>query len=202
MENVSITSYKDILDPKYKGKTIASDITKSVSYTTTVVGLKESGFDINDMWKKLKAQEPIIEFRTEPKMQMVINCERPIDMWNLVGRAFQGIEKEPSLAKKLRWGTYKEGQVLLNRQMAVMKGAPHPNAGKLFAEFLLSEEGQNLFAEREAAIISYREGWKPPEVVSKYLIDISKVKVLGVKDEIAAAKEFKQIRDEWRKALQ
>jgi iron(III) transport system substrate-binding protein len=203
MENVSINSYADILKPEFKGKTIASDVTKSTSYSTTTLALEQAGFDIHAMWKKLKAQDPLVAFRTEPKMQMVINCERPIDMWNLVGRAFQAIEKEPSLAKKLRWGTYKEGQVLLNRQLAVMKGAPHPNAGKLFVEFLLSEDGVNIMTEREAsAVISYREGYKPPESVKQYMIDLSEVKVLGVKDEVEAYKQFKDMRTEWRKVFQ
>ena len=202
MENVNITSYADILDPKYKGKTIASDITKSVSYATTILALQEAGFDVEAMWKKQKAQDPLVAFRTEPKMQMVINCERPIDMWNLVGRAYQSIEKEPSLAKKLRWGTYKEGQVLLNRQTAVMKGAPHPNAGKLFIEFLLSKEGLDIVAEREASLITYREGYTAPESVQKYLIDLSKAKVLGVKSEVEAYKQFKELRQRWRKVFQ
>jgi iron(III) transport system substrate-binding protein len=29
----------------------------------------------------------------------------------------------------------------------VVKGAPHPNAAKLFIEYLLSEEGQKVFRE-------------------------------------------------------
>jgi ABC-type Fe3+ transport system substrate-binding protein len=31
--------------------------------------------------------------------------------------------------------------------MAVLKGAPHPKAAHAFVEFLLTEEGQRLFAE-------------------------------------------------------
>lgn len=203
MENFNVTSYNDVLAPSLKGKTIVSDVTKSTSYSTTTLALEESGFDVKGMWKKLKAQDPLVAFRTEPKMQIVINCERPIDMWNLVGRAFQAIEKEPSLAKKLRWGTYKEGQVLLNRQLAVMKGAPHPNAGKLFVEFLLSKDGVDAMTEREAsAIISYREGYKPPESVKQYMMDLDKVKILGVKSEVEAYKQFKGMRAAWRKVFQ
>ena len=203
MENFNVTSYNDVLDPSLKGKTIVSDVTKSTSYSTTTLALEQAGFDVKGMWEKLKAQDPLVAFRTEPKMQIVINCERPVDMWNLVGRAFQAIEKEPSLAKKLRWGTYKEGQVLLNRQLAVMKGAPHPNAGKLLVEFLLSKEGVDIMTEREAsAIISYRDGYEPPESVKKYMMDLSKVKILGVKDEVEAYKQFKGMRSAWRKVFQ
>ena len=31
--------------------------------------------------------------------------------------------------------------------MSVLKNAPHPNAGKLLFDFILSEEGQKLMAE-------------------------------------------------------
>jgi iron(III) transport system substrate-binding protein len=202
MENVDITSYEDVLDPKFKGKTIVSDVTKSSSYSFTTLGLEQAGFDVKGMWKKLKAQDPLVAFRTEPKMQMVINCERPIDMWNLVGRAFQAIEKEPSLAKKLRWGTYKEGQVLLNRQLAAMKGAPHPNAAKLFVEFLLSEEGLDIISEREASVITYRKDYTPPESVKKYMLELDEIQVIAIKDELETNKQFKQMRQEWRKVFQ
>ena len=202
MEGVNIGSYEEVLSPKYKGKTIASDVTKSSSYSFTTLGLKQAGFDIYAMWKKLKAQDPLVAFRTEQKMQMIINCERPIDMWNLAGRVLQAVEKDPSLAKKLRWGTYKEGQVLLTRQMAVMKGAPHPNAGKLFAEFLLSKDGIETMQLREGgAIMSYRENYSPPAAVKQYTLDLKDIKVIGIKDELATNKQFKKMRAEWRKVF-
>jgi iron(III) transport system substrate-binding protein len=203
MEGVNITSYQDVLSPKFKGKSIVSDVTKSSSYSFTTLGLEQAGFDVKGMWKKLQAQDPLVAFRTEGKMQMIINCERPVDMWNLAGRVLQAVEKDPSLAKILRWGTYKEGQVLLTRQMAVMKGAPHPNAGKLFAEFLLSKEGIDAMTQREGgAIISYREGYSPPESVKKYALDLKDIKVIGIKDELATNKQFKGMRQEWRKVFQ
>ena len=33
--------------------------------------------------------------------------------------------------------------------MSVAKNAPHPNAGKLLAEFLVSDEGQKLFRDAD-----------------------------------------------------
>jgi iron(III) transport system substrate-binding protein len=202
MKGANISSYDDVVNPKYKGKTIVSDVTKSSSYSFTTLGLEQSGYDVKGMWKKLKATDPLVAFRTEGKMQQVINCERPIDMWNLTGRVLQAIEKDASLAKILRWGVYKEGQVLMNRQMAVMKGGPHPNAGKLFAEFLLSKEGIDIMVEREVSIISYRKGYTPPESVSKYALDMNKIKVIGIKDELKTNKQFKAMREKWRAVFQ
>jgi len=198
MENFKVTSYDDVLAPSLKGKTIASDLTKSSTYTNTTISLMEAGVNMEGIFKKLKATDPLIEFRTEPKMQMVISCERPLDMWNLSGRVYQNVAKKPELAKILKIGYYKEGQVMLGNQAAVLKGAPHPNAGKLLIEFLLSKEGADVFVEGEA-IYTFMKGYKPPEAAKPYLLDLSEHKLLGMKDWIAARKKFKTVRSDWTK---
>ncbi len=196
MENINITSYADAVQPALKGKTISPDITKSFTYTNTTLSLTEAGVDMNAYWDQLKATEPIVEFRTEPKMQMVIACERPFDMWNLSGRVYQNVLKKPALAKILRIGSYKEGQVMLGNQAAVLKGAPHPNAGKLLIEFLLSKEGADIFVEGEA-IYTFRQGYVVPPAAQPYLLDLSQHKLLGLKDWVAAQRMFKATRGEW-----
>ena len=197
MENVNITSYADVVKASLKGKTIASDITKSFTYTNTVISLQENGaVDFHKFWGELKATDPIVEFRTEPKMQMVIACQRPLDMWNISGRVYQNVLKAPDLASKLKIGSYKEGQVMLGNQLAVLKGAPHPNAAKLLVEFLLSKEGADVYVEGEA-VYSFRAGYKPPAAAAPYLMDLSKHKLLGMKDWVGAQKEFKPVRSEW-----
>ncbi len=196
MENFKAESYADVVQPSLKGKTIASDITKSFTYTNTELSLMEAGVDTNTMWNKLKATEPIVEFRTEPKMQMVISCQRPLDMWNLSGRVYQNVLKKPELAKILKIGSYKEGQVMLGNQAAVIKGSPHPNAGKLLLEFLLSKTGTDVVVVGEA-VNSFLKGYQPPEVAKPYLLDLSKHKLLGLKDWVGAQKQFKPVRDAW-----
>ncbi|MGH7399569.1 MAG: ABC transporter substrate-binding protein [Candidatus Rokuibacteriota bacterium] len=196
MANVKVDSYADTVQPALKGKTISPDITKSFTYTNTTVSLIESGFDMNAFWDKLKATDPIVEFRTEPKMQMVISCERPFDMWNLSGRVYQNVVKKPDLAKVLKIGSYKEGQVMLGNQAAVLKGAPHPNAGKLLIEFLLSKEGADIFVETEG-IYTFLKDYTPPPAARPYLLDLNKHKLLGLKDWVAAQGKFKAVRDAW-----
>ena len=198
MENFNVTSYKDAIAAGLSGKTISSDITKSFTYSNTVVALGEAGaVDFDEFWPELKKTDPIVEFRTEPKMQMVISCQRPFDMWNLSGRVYQNVLKSPDLAAKLKIGSFSEGQVLLGNQMAVLKGAPHPNAGKLLAEFLMSKEGSDIFVEGEA-IYSLRDGYTPPASMAPYLLDLSKVKLVGMKDWVAAQGDFKKVRGLWQ----
>ena len=202
MEKFSVDSYEDVATPDLKGKTIASDITKSLTYTNTVLSLMENkAVDIKKLWADLKATDPIIEFRTEPKMQMVITCQRPFDMWNLSGRVYQNVVKKPELSKILKIGSFKEGQVMLGNQAAVLKGAPHPNAGKLLIEYLLSKEGTDIIVEGEATN-SFLKDYEPPAAAKPYLLDLNKAKLLGLNDWLEAAKKFKAVRDEWQAVFQ
>jgi iron(III) transport system substrate-binding protein len=202
MENFNATSYADVVKPELKGKTITSDLTKSITYTNTVISLIENkATDIAALWTKLKATDPLVEFRTEPKMQMVITCQRPLDMWNLAGRVYQNVVKKPDLAKVLKIGYYQEGQVMLGNQASVLKGAPHPNAGKLLIEFMLSKEGTDILVEGEA-FDTFRANYTPPEIAKPFLLDLNKHKLLGMKDWVASAKEAKPVRDAWQAVFQ
>jgi iron(III) transport system substrate-binding protein len=202
MEKVDITSVYQTATPELKGKTIVSDITKSSTYTNTTISLMENkAVDFKKFYEALKATDPLIEFRTEPKMQMLITCQRAIDMFNLSGRVYQNVQKKADLAKVLKIGYYKEGQVMLGNQAAVLKGAPHPNAGKLLIEFLLSKEGADVFVEGEA-VYSFRKGYTPPDAAKPYLLDLNNVKLLGMKDWVAARRQFKAVRDEWQSYFQ
>ena len=198
MKDLNVTSYPDTITKNLMGQTIAGDITKSFTYTNTVISLIENGMDMNKYWDALKATKPVVMFRTEPKMQVLINCERGLDPWNLSGRVYQNVLKKPSLAKVLKIGYYKEGQVMLGNQAAVLNGAPNPNAGKLLVEFLLTKEGTDVYVEGEA-VYSFRGGYKPPKVVQPYLLDLSKHKLLGQKDWVASRKLFKKTRAEFIK---
>jgi len=201
MANYSASSYADVVKPELKGKTIASDLTKSFTYVNTALSLQEAGMNLDDLWTKLKATDPLIEFRTEPKMQMVVSCQRPLDMWNLTGRAFQDILKKPDLIKVMKFGLYKEGQVMLGNQAAVIKGAPHPNASKLFMEYMLSKEGADIMVVGEM-MYTFLKDYTPPKEAEHYVFDLKKTKLLGLKDWVAAQGKFKATRDAWQAKFQ
>lgn len=196
MANFNATSYADVFQASLKGKTIASDVTKSFTYTYTALSLEEHGVDMNAFWDKLKATDPVIEFRSEAKMQMLVSCQRSVDMWGSAGRIYQNVLKDPKLAGVIKTGTYKEGQVLLGNQAAVLKGAPHPNAGKLLLEFLLSKEGTDIVIGNEA-MQTFLKDYDPPAQAKPYLFDMNKTKLLGLKDWVGAQKKFKAVQDKW-----
>ncbi len=200
MKDVNVTEYADVFDvAKLKGKTIASDLSKSVTFTNTFASLVENGIvtDTKGFWAKLKATEPLVEFRSEAKIQLVINCERPLDMWITAGRVQQNVERAPKLAEIIKIGSYKEGQVMLGNQAGVLKGAPHPNAAKLLLEFMLRKEGADALVGGES-LYTFRKGYVAPDHVKPYVLDLEKTKILGLKDWVASAKTFDKLRDEWQ----
>jgi ABC-type Fe3+ transport system substrate-binding protein len=132
---------------------------------------------------------------------MVMTCQRPFDMWNLSGRVYQNVLKKPDLAKVLKIGSYTEGQVMLGNQAAVIKGAPNPNAAKLLIEFMLSKEGTDIFVVGES-MYSFMKGYEPPAEAKPYLFDLTKTKLLGLKDWVASAKLQKEVRDAWQATFQ
>jgi iron(III) transport system substrate-binding protein len=202
MSDVNITTYSDAVNPAFKGKTIASDLTKSITYTNTALSLQENKLlDLNAFWDKLKTTDPLVEFRTEPKMQMVITCQRPFDMWNLSGRVYQNVLKKAELGQVLKVGTYKEGQVMLGNQAAVIKGGPNPNAARLLIEFMLKKEGTDIFIEGEA-MYSFMKGYQPPPETKPWVFDLTKTKLLGLTDWVASAKLQKDVRDAWQAKFQ
>ncbi len=201
MENYTANSYADVLKPELKGKTIASDLTKSFTYVNTALALQETGVDLDDLWTKLKATDPLVEFRSEPKMQMVISCQRPLDMWNLAGRIYQNVLQKPDLVKVIKLSTFREGQFMLGNQAAVIKGAPHPNAAKLFVEYMLSKDGADVMVAGEM-MYSFLKDYRPPPEAAHYLFDLNKTKLIGLKDWVAAQAKFKETRDAWQAKFQ
>src|SRR4029079_2373928 len=126
-----------------------------------------------------------------------VSCQRPLDMWNLTGRAYQDILKKPDLIKVMKFGIYTEGQVILGNQAAVIKGAPHPNAAKLFMEYMLSKEGADIMVVGEM-MFTFLKNYTPPNEAEHYVFDLNKVKLLGMKDWVAAGAKFKATREAWQ----
>lgn len=54
----------------------------------------------------------------------------------------------------LDWSYYAEGTVVMPRALSIVKSAPHPNAARLFLDFLLSAGGQAAVAE--GGLVPYR----------------------------------------------
>ena len=66
---------------------------------------------------------------------------------------------------------------------------------------MLSKEGTDIFIEGEA-MYSFMKGYTPPPETKPYVFDLTKTKLLGLKDWVAASKLAKEVRDEWQARFQ
>lgn len=73
--------------------------------------------------------------------------------------------------------------------LGINRLAPHPNAGRLFVDFVLSKEGQELIVKTDRS--SVRKG-----VAGNPLDMIKNVRVIS--SDLSLGKNYVQIRDEYR----
>jgi len=129
-------TYEQLLDPKWKGKKISIDD----SAYGLLAGLihawgKEKAVAY---FKKLAAQEPVVQRGNTNRVQLTMAGEYPL----IIAYA-PTIQRETSLGHPMDWVPLEPVAVQVNPMMLAAK-APHPNAGKLFIDFLLSKEGQKM----------------------------------------------------------
>jgi iron(III) transport system substrate-binding protein len=138
-------AWKDVLDQKWKGKVAYADASKSgSSYTLlitwlTVYGKNDAGWKfVEDLLRQCKVLP-----KSSMTYQGVATGEYPI-----------GLTFEQAAFEYLKGGAPigliypSEGTAITLDGSAVIKNAPHPNAAKLFLDFTVSKEMQELMVER------------------------------------------------------
>jgi len=138
-------TWKDVLDPKWKGKVAYADASKSgSSYTLlvtwlTIYGKNDAGWKfVEDLLRQCKVLP-----KSSMTYQGVANGEYPI-----------GLTFEQAAFEYLKGGAPigliypSEGTAITLDGSAIIKNAPHPNAAKLFLDFTVSKEMQDLMVER------------------------------------------------------
>ena len=131
-------SWKDLADPKWKGKIVTDEMTvPSAGQSWFAVTLDAFGEDFH---KAMATQDLQYDRDTRNRAKRVARGEfafaTPFNLAELVdleGLPVKGIVPE-------------EGSPYTPIGVAMIKGAPHPNAARLFMDYLLSPEGQIIFA--------------------------------------------------------
>ena len=138
-------AWKDVLDSKWKGKVAYADASKSgSSYTLlvtwlTIYGKNETGWKfVEDLLRQCKVLP-----KSSMTYQGVANGEYPI-----------GLTFEQAAFEYLKGGAPigliypSEGTAITLDGSAIIKNAPHPNAAKLFLDFTVSKEMQDLMVDK------------------------------------------------------
>ncbi|HYM03712.1 MAG TPA: extracellular solute-binding protein [Stellaceae bacterium] len=146
-------SFADLLDPKWRGKIVKAHPGYSGSVMTATFEMSRAlGWEY---FEKLSRQRVMqAQSGTEPPKKLALG-ERPVMvdgaeyvMWSLRAAGNPVAIVYPS-----------EGTPLIVGSAAVMRAAPHPNAARLFLEYLFSQDGQQLMVE-EGGLRSFHPGVK------------------------------------------
>lgn len=140
---IEIKSYKDLLDPKLKGKIVFSDPNSSSAAWNNVCNIMSVfGNDSDEAWEYM---ENLISNDLVMSTSSSV-CFKSVE----TGEYVVGITYEDGASTLLKSGATnirmvypEEGTSASAFGCAVIKGAPHEAAAKAMVNFLMSAEGQN-----------------------------------------------------------
>ncbi len=135
-----IKALDDLLDPKWKGKIVTSDVTQGYVYTPAVLIRESKG----EAWLKRlfidQAPQTIRDRRQSVEALVRGKASIGFGLHPIVMRDFLA-EGGFKNIKNLDIAGFEAGDVLV-----LFNRAPHPNAAKLFINWLLTKEGQTAWS--------------------------------------------------------
>jgi iron(III) transport system substrate-binding protein len=164
-------TWDDLTNAKYKGKLVMTD-PSFTSLQVSVVAMisKERGWTY---YEKLRANDIIVVPGNQQVSDMLKRGERLIAVGALDSYAAD-LRKEGHAIKTLYPS---DGVFVIAAPTSVVKGSPHPNAAKLLAEFLISDEVQMMLPADGG--YSARLDIPAPQGAS----DLKTLKILNVDDD-------------------
>lgn len=142
-----IKSYKDLLNPKWKGKFLWLDPfmrTGSGEQFARIIGAHIMG---NDFMRELAKQQPVMTQDKRLVIEWVARGKYPISF----GASTSGVLEFKNAGAPVEEFSPVEGGYLTSGGSAgnfyIYKNPPHPQARKIFINWLLSKEGQTLWTQ-------------------------------------------------------
>lgn len=153
-------TYEQLLEPRWKGKTISID---DEAYGLLSGLIRAWGKEkAVEYFKKLAAQEPVVMRGNTNRVQLTVAGE-----YDLIVAYAPTIQRETSRGAPIDWVPLEPTPVQVNPVMLAAK-APHPNAAKLFIDFLLSKEGQKMLVGFRRIPVHEEVEADPPRLFKGY----------------------------------
>ncbi len=143
-----IKSYRDLLDPKWKGKILINDVTSTgaggswfQATASTIMGM--------DYVRELAKQEPVILRDQRQQVDWLAKGKYPI-LIAPKNEIFVEYEKAGAPIQSLYMA---EGAYMAagSSTVGLINRAPHPNAAKLFINWLLTKEGLTAYSKGDGS---------------------------------------------------
>lgn len=177
-------AWRDLLDPKWKGK-IAVGHPAFSGYAGNWVVLMDKLYGWG-YFKKLVKNDPLVTRSIIDTVQYLNSGER----WVAVSPSASALESA-SRGNPIAVVYPSDGAVLMIAPSAVLKQAPHPAAAKLFLNFLLSRD----FAE--IAVKSRGEALRPDVPALPGVKPVDQIKTIRATEQ-ESAKGIPRVVEDWR----
>lgn len=171
------TSWEDFLAPELAGRMAIPDATIVTVTRQWYYLLKDDAYLGNDYFAQLGAQQPWTFNTTYGELSQMITSGEVAMAPHMLGYYPVQLMADGAPVDF----ACLEPVVMLPRKIGVFSEAPHPNAAKLFVEFALTQEAQQIMAE-SAKLVSAHPG-----------VDVEGVPVIGSFE--ALEMELEQYRD-------
>ena len=135
-------SYLDFLKPEWKNKLVVADPNYGGFATITMIAIANM-FGL-DYYEKLMANNPRRWGSAAGTISLVERGEVLMTTGAVAYTAYNHIKK----GEPIKMVLLKEGAPFVRSPVSVLAKAPHPNAARVFVDFLLSLEVQQLLADR------------------------------------------------------
>ncbi|MSQ27341.1 MAG: extracellular solute-binding protein [Dehalococcoidia bacterium] len=137
-----IKEFPDLLKPQFKGKIISDDVRTGGMYLPFTAVRKKWG---DDMARKYLTEQDITFTRDQRQIaENLVRGRFPI-AFGVRPTALTEFQQQ-GLAKDVKWLDIESVGFVPNTSIFAVKNAPHPNAAKLFINWFLTKEAQQLIA--------------------------------------------------------
>ena len=138
-----IQTMDDLLDPKWQGKAVAKDFSVNGQGTNILVALSLTN-SMEFVDQLLANLNPTISSDDRQNIQWFASGRYPIAIG--LNKTQINEFEDNGVIKNIQRLRFDQTRFYGSFSLAVLKDAPHPNATKLFVNWLLSKEGQEAFA--------------------------------------------------------
>ncbi len=188
-----ITSWYDLLDPGLKGG--------KISFPAVASGGGPLYCYVG--WRKVLPKSFFVDVS---KQQVVFDRGSAVDATQRLAQgetfvaitsAFRIMQTAAQSGVDLVAHFPKEGLLVMGQPYGILAKAPHPNAAKLFIDFIFSEKGNRLFVDLEG-VITVRDGMKAPEKIRKYSPPISEINAIPLDWRSLDSQSLNQYQEEFK----
>lgn len=189
-----LRTYEDILDPRYRGRIVVGDASKSASHLFTYLGLRQKL--PRQFWEKLAKQEPALIVPVRDMINRVGAGEYWIGFFVTARHIYLGAKRGlPVAAKPIQ---AEVGVVPVGYIWGILSSSPHPKAAKLLTDYFHSHKVQEMLVKAMAYTPSRLDVGVPPDI-GKFARPLKEIPTLiPIPWKTLSRKELQQHREEFR----